>query len=78
MGIIHFLGGICMGLIWSTDGRTSLGRSEIASQHFPLNVSSFEGKSVTLQKRIKAIFGREAGWSKLSFFSLPGVAVLCY
>ena len=60
-GIIHFLGGICMGLIWLTDGRTSLGRSEIASLYFPLNVSFFGEKSVILQKCSKVVFGREAG-----------------
>ena len=60
MGIIHFLGGIRMGLFWSTDGRIS-SRSEIASQYFPLNVSSFDGKSVFLQKCFETIFGREAG-----------------
>ena len=49
-----------MGLGWSTDGRIS-SRSEIASQYFPLNVSSFEGKSVFLQKCFETIFGREAG-----------------
>ena len=83
MGIGEWRGGIYIfcGITWAhlVDGWKVLKQEGDYVSIFSLNVSSFEGKSVFLQKSSKVIFGREAGWPKLSlFFSrLPGVAVLC-